>query len=308
MSEYSQIDSLFSDIETTDLSEKDTAAISPHKETTTIFHPTYILHYDTLNFRYSLDSAAIKTYKVDLTVGDGGNVKGFIGNSIRPVLKHQDGIFLILLLSFFLIGKMIQRGHSYFVKGLRLLATFREKRDDFSEITIKEFWGNLFLIILPAFLVSLLSYQYLQNGDDTIHPPGHIWCTIIGFTLVISLFVLFKYLFYSLIGYTFDVKEEMTSYLRVYFALNELFGILIFIPTLIFLYFGTYPQTILLIVIILYLITRVILFLRLIFFFLSKKINFLFGIVYLCSVEISPYVFLILGFIFFYKEDFFCVL
>jgi hypothetical protein len=132
--------------------------------------------------------------------------------------------------------------------------------------------------------------------------------TIGGFTLGISAFLLLKYLFYLLIGYTFDEMEFVQKYLSSYLFLIELFGILVFIPVLIFLYAGVDQEVTLIVVLTLFLTTRIILFSRIIAFFFNKKVNFLFGIAYLCSVEIVPYLFLVLGFVYLYKEDFFCIL
>lgn len=271
-------------------------------------HSAYMFHYDSLSFKYSLDSAAVKAYGVGSSVADGGNSNGFHGEPIPHILKHQDSVFLSLLLCFFLISKIIQRGHSFFFEGVRVLFTFREKRDVFNEITLKEFWGNLFLLLLPAFLMALLGYQYLQSTDDVLRPPGHTWMTIGGFTLLIAVFLFAKYMFYLLLGYTFDEKDFIQKYLRAYLILVELFGILVFIPVLVFLYASAGLEIALITVFALFLITRIILFSRIIVFFFNKKVNFLFGIAYLCSVEIVPYLFLVLGFVFIYKEDFFCIL
>lgn len=268
----------------------------------------YMLHYDSLHFSYTLDSTAVKSYQLSASSTSLGSFKGYSGNQIPSMLKHHDSIFLSLLLCFVLICKIIQRGYRFFFEGFRLLTTFREKKDLFNEITIKEFWGNLFLILLPSFLVSLLAYQYLQNSDDVLRQSSHIWLTLTGFILIIAGFLSLKYLFYLLIGYTFDIRDFVHQYLRAYLILLELLGILIFVPTLVYLYAGAYQQVVLIIVAILFLIIRLILFSRLIAFFFNKKVNFLFGIIYLCSVEIIPYIFIIMGFAYLYKENIFCIL
>jgi Domain of unknown function (DUF4271) len=314
MTEFSQTDSMLPVAgDSMMLVSKDSVAVNSPKEVRLFTeedfaHSSYIFHYDSLSFKYTLDSAAIKAYAVDLSVGNNTNKNGFQGEAIPQMLKHQDSIFLSLLFCFFLISKIIQRGYRFFFEGLRVLFTFREKRDVFNEITIKEFWGNLFLILLPAFLMALLGYQYLQNADDVLRPSTHAWMTIGGVTLAISAFLLVKYLFYLLIGYTFEEMDFIRKYLRAYLVLIELFGILVFIPILVFLYAGVNQEIALIVVLALFLITRIILFSRIIVFFFNKKVNFLFGIAYLCSVEIIPYLFLVLGFVFLYKEDFFCIL
>ncbi len=285
-----------------------------HKEKTqTIFSKSdflkseYILNYDSVHFKYTLDSAVIKAHGLDVKSQMTQNSNGFLGNSLPPMLKNQDGISLTLLLCFFLICKVIQRGYRFFFEGLRLL-TFQEKKDVFNEVTIKEFWGNLFLILLPAYLLSLLAYQYFQYNDDVWRPPSHLWMTIVGFTLIIVSLLLVKYLFYELISYTFDIKEFVQKYLRSYFVLLELFGILIFVPVLVYIYAGNDQKIIILTVLILFLATRLILFSRLLAFFFNKRVNFLFGFAYLCTVEIIPYIILFLGFQFLYKEDIFCII
>jgi hypothetical protein len=273
-----------------------------------LLHPAYIFQYDSAKCALSLDSTSVKAFGTGLAMSDFSKGSGFLGDPILPMLRQQDGIFLALLVCFLLISKILQRGYRFLFEGVRFMATFRERRDTFNEITIKEFWGNLFLTLQPAFLIALVAYQFFQQRYGMVEAPWHGLVTITSFTLLIAIFLIFKYFYYLLIGYTFDIKDFVLRFLRVNLVLLELLGILIFVPTLAYLYGTSYQQIFLIAIVALFSITQIILFSRLIVFFFNKRVNFLFGIAYLCAVEIAPYVFLAFGFSFLYKEDFFCIL
>lgn len=273
-----------------------------------LLHPAYIFRYDSLKNTFSLDSASAKAFGTARTLADITRPGGLWGDALPRMLNRQDGIFLSLLLCFILTSKILQRGYRFVLEGLRLLVTFREKVDAFNEITIKEFWGNLFLTFQPAFLIALLVYSYLQQGDTVPRTPLHQWLTIGSFTFGLIAVLYLKYLYYLLLGYTFQIGSFIRRHVRIYVVLLELFGVLIFVPTLVYLFSDSYRHEVLWLIAGLFAVTRIILFSRLIAFFLAKKVNFLFAIVYLCSVEIVPYILVIYGFVFLYKADFFCVL
>lgn len=268
----------------------------------------YMLKYDSAKFSYSMDSASVKAYKMGNSIEQIAKGNGLWSEPIPNMLKQHDGIFLSLLICFLIICRILQRGHNFFMESIQMLVTLREKKDTFNEITIKEIWGSLFLGSLSAFLISLIFYQFIQQTDHVVRPLHHDWQTVVGFTVVVSVFFLVKYLFYSLVGYVFSMKEFIESFRKTYLMILEMFGLLAFIPALIYLYNYNFQHLMAIVTLVLFVLSHLILFSRLIAFFFNKKVNFLFGIAYLCSVEIVPYIYLAFGLSFLYKEDFFCIL
>lgn len=83
----------------------------------------------------------------------------------------------------------------------------------------------------------------------------------------------------------------------------EILGILFFIPTLFLLYADYLHTEIAIFMLILFIVSQLILFYRMIVYFIREKFSFLFMIAYLCTIEIVPYIFLAAGLILLYKTD-----
>lgn len=233
---------------------------------------------------------------------------GLTGLPPSSLLRQQDGIFFILITCFVFLGLFLQRGYSFFSKSIVMLFSFRKQEELSNQLIVKEAWESIFLSLLPPLLVSLLLFQYFQLNDMGEHPPYHTVTTLVGFTLTISVFLIIQHFIYSAIGFIFDGKAEMLLYQRMRIIGTEMFGILIFAPTIVTLYSAEYAIYILWGLLGIFVTFKLVLFSHFITIFLRQKGSILIGICYLCGVEVAPYVLLFLGMQFAYKEGIFCIL
>lgn len=223
-----------------------------------------------------------------------------IRNSFR--LDSEDGVLLLLLLCFLCFARIYKGGFSFFKENINLMFSSRQNANMFSETTATEFWINFILIFQTTLLASIVVFDFLlESGKYGIQE--HSFIAIILFMLVISAFLLLKYVFYRFLGYLFDIKEYVRIWLRSYMIILEMLGVIAFIPTLMLVYAQSLHSELLIFFFGLFLLGKLILFYRLIVFFLRQHVNFLFLIVYLCNVEIIPNLILYQVLVYLYQVD-----
>ncbi|MDH6355404.1 hypothetical protein M2132_001746 [Dysgonomonas sp. PH5-45] len=229
---------------------------------------------------------------------------GHKGKDRLPSLKGEDGIFALLLLSFMLLAFVYKRGISLFDRrGLLSLLSDRSERVSFKETTAADAWGNGLLFFQAILLSSIVLYDLFFETSTYITSTTSSFITVILFVVTLFIFVGIKYVFYKFMGYLFDVQGLINTWKKDYVSLINIFGICIFLPTLVLIYADHFHFLAFLLSFILFILTRLVIFYRTISFFLQQKVNFLFLITYLCSVEILPYISLYFGLNFLFETD-----
>lgn len=228
--------------------------------------------------------------------------KGHAGDYKVFSLEQDDGIFALLLISFLCITRIYNHGSSFFTENVRILFSTRKELSPFIPTTIKEFWFNFILIFQSILLGSIIAFDYILNLEKNTQPI-HSFYTILLFIGTIGLFLGIKYSIYKLIGYIFNIRDRIQIWLRSYMITIEMLGIVAFIPVLVLIYSQQYYTIVISFLICLFIVSRMIIFYRIIVFFMQSNVNLLFLIAYLCALEIIPYIFLYNILVFLYKID-----
>lgn len=217
-------------------------------------------------------------------------------------LEQDDGVLALLVLCFLFFTRIFKGGLTFFKENARLLFSTRENLNLFSETTVTEFWFNFILIFQTILLSAIVIFDVFLESDE-YKVPQHSFYTIILFMLTISVFLLLKYLFYRALGYLFDIRDRIRIWLRSCTIVLSMTGIIAFVPTLMMVYSQNLHNYLLIFFLVLFIISQLILFYRVITFFLQGNVNFFFLIAYLCGVEIIPYIILYQVLIYLYKVD-----
>jgi len=273
----------------------DSARILRAQEDSVLNHQLYTLEKDS-SIYFSSDK--LSAYILEEQNEDSG-YKGIE----RPfTLEGDDGIFALLLICFVFFTRIYKGGFSFFKENSRLLLSARKNLSMFSETTTTEFWFNFILLFQTVLLASIIMFDSFLELEQYPVPQNSFY-TVSLFTVTISIFLGIKYLLYRLAGYLFNMQSHIDIWLRNYMIVLEMMGIIAFIPTLMLVYSQNFHQYLLLFFLVLFILSRIILFYRLITFFLRAHVNFLFLIAYLCSLEIIPYFILYQILIYLYKID-----
>lgn len=230
----------------------------------------------------------------------------------HPILKHLDSEpimqvesyrapknleipFLISIIGLLLTALLFYRNRGYLY---HLITAF--KNPNLTQRQLKEMIQQNSLVNSIFNLLALLSFAFyafvflkqtqvklINNWSDSQLLIGLILAFVIGYSL--------RVLFQKLIGYIFEISEEMNIYVFQLLLTAKILGILL-IPFTVLLYFGEgdYLNTILYLSIFLILVSLLLKYLRSGFLFKAfigfSKFHF---ILYLCASEILPFLILL---------------
>jgi len=202
---------------------------------------------------------------------------------IREIISN-DSLTLILFGSFFLLIILKKIDSNIFYQNLNFFR--KNSRNNFSNNLIGIKFSE---IIYNTLFVSnsslLLTFFYNQNFDIAVY---------LKYAKYLIIFFLFKSLFDVIIGSLFSVKKMMINYIYLKFVFKNSLGILLLFFNFFIAYsiFDNHNITLIFVSIsVLYLIYSYFS----IFFFMKIAIykNWFYFILYLCTLEIIPYYYLI---------------
>ena len=222
---------------------------------------------------------------------------GFQGVALPFSTFAESMIFLIFLGCFFLFSIIFNR------EGVALTGNFRNIFSSGSryhtsiykeQITTTEIWGEVFLMLQSAVVFSIVLFVFSWDKGLSVMPQKYYYLFFAGAFLGLSAFLGLKYLIYKAIG-SFMFTSEMNQWIGRYFWIVELLGILCFIPAMFFVYLQEYREVALIVLFGIFLASRLVVVVTLLIFFVKNKIGILYFIVYLCGVEIAPYLIIYKG-------------
>ena len=217
-------------------------------------------------------------------------------------LERVDGLFALLLLCFLSLACIYKGRLVFFKENISFVLFSRKNINQLGETTASEFWYNFILVFQFLLMSSIFLFILFQKSDNTYIPPNS-FLTLLMFILAISLFGTLKYLFYKLAGFIFDIQTSIKKWIRSYIIMLEIMGLIAFLPILFLVYANYWHGFLIIFLITLFAISRLIIIYRITLFFFQEKVNFLFSIAYLCSVEIIPYFLLYKVLLYLYKID-----
>lgn len=216
-------------------------------------------------------------------------IKGKDGDA-RTLLPGYDSGVMSLIIVVFLFIIVNLRHYSTFLKSFRnKLFSIREQENAFDEKnTVSELRILLSLIILTCLCEGIFIFAYINlEGIET--PP---FASIGLLTLVCGLYYVWQLLVYTLVGNTFTSHKRAVMWLKGFNASQSLLGILLVIPAMIALFNPSQWLTLCTIAAILYILTRTIFIIKGFRIFYDNSLGLIYFILYLCSLEIIPLIWL----------------
>ena len=149
---------------------------------------------------------------------------------------------------------------------------------------------NILLFIPQVLAVSLFILLFLKTQGTVIEQPIPLFIQV---CCLYGVFVLAKFIIEKLVGVIFNLDKIINKYLYEKMSYRNLIGVFVFVGNLIFFY--VYPPSVNLLIVFI----AVVVILNAITLFYSYKTNsrlifseFFYFILYLCALEISPYIIL----------------
>lgn len=221
---------------------------------------------------------------------------GTIGTPM-PFSLWIHSIFFLLFLFCFILYAFIFRWEGAALKGdLKSIFTFGKYSTSThkSQVTKTEIWGEFYLILQTLILFSILIFSWLWSNGFSVYPAGVQSLVFAGIFAGLSLLIYMKILGYRLVG-TFFLKEDMKEWVTYYSRMMEILGIAFFLPAVFYVYLHEIRNIILIALVVLFFISRLVIYIELLNIFVKNKIGPFYFFVYLCGTEIAPYLILYKG-------------
>lgn len=284
------------------------------QDTTSIDTVSYVLRNGGVQ---SVDSLS-----TDVSVGCFQPFEGIVSNSISHALvadssQWMDGyqgvlfafppqlnslFFLLFLVCFLLFVAVFHHGKVMLLENMRgIFSIIIPNQSVYNRqgVVVKT-WNEVFLIAQTILVLSIAIFTFFRNvyfHSMTFYQGAILYGTIVLLMVMVFLFRYFIHRYGGVLIIRSGMKEWTVFYLRTV----ELLGIASFLPSLFLMYVSANAQLFYMLLLGLFLISRFIIFWNLLSIFVKNKMGILYFIVYLCGVEIVPYVFLYKGAVFFIK-------
>lgn len=250
------------------------------------FSPYKVIANDSTGIHFKKDSIAYSLQSVE---------NGKVGIPRNYPLYENSLFFLIFLLclsifSFFyrISGESIRN---------RLEEEFRRKRHSLSyseQVTAADVWADFFMIVQTILIAAMVAYKYFGQQEFVLSSTESKTIYFIGLGMFFGFFILVRLLIFRLFGSVF-FSSDVSGLMSKYLSLIGFMGILSFVPAFIFVFAPQFSQIMLIILIIIFFISRVIIIASVLDIFVKHRLGYLGFIVYLCGVEILPYFLLYFG-------------
>lgn len=166
-----------------------------------------------------------------------------------------------------------------------------------NQVTKTEVWGGFYLFLQTLMIFTIIIFSWWWSDGFSEYS---LETKILGFGGVFLALVLLAYLkivVYRLIG-IFFLPNDLRSWATYYSRVMEILGVLAFVPAVFYVYLHELRDIMMVVLITLFFISRVGIYLGLLNIFVKNKISPFYFFVYLCGIEIAPYLLLYKGVLF----------
>lgn len=257
-------------------------------------NPPVLTTSDSLSVN-SNDSLSVVTPKVEVVKPLKIESTTYIAKDqkVLPTSSFQDSKLFLLILVLFSLGLLgyMRIKSSRFLKTIfKGLFSHHESRKLFTTVNIRNSIHSVMLDLLFSINMGILIYEV---ASMMMSVRGYLFSLAIftGSVVAVAFYFLTKNFLYRLVGYIFSTKEETNEYLFFVGIVNKTYGIVI-TPILIILPFTTGSATYITIgvAIALYGFLYLIQLFRALKIILKKAISLFYYILYLCTLEILPFI------------------
>lgn len=218
----------------------------------------------------------------------------------RPYsVKMSDSIILLMFLSLFLFISVFAKGRDYVRHMFQNLFTDTDKESIFIDnSTTSEYRIRFFLLLQTTISLAVLFFFLIKTPNGILSMPERETFMLISlFILVIFIFWGIKWLINKILGFIFFEKDKVNLWQNNYFSALSLYGVAFF-PVLVLLINAPSMHIIEIsryILIVFFILGFIIITYKGIRFFLTKPHGILYFMLYLCALEIIPYIGLYMG-------------
>lgn len=213
---------------------------------------------------------------------------------IEPQPRHElpgyDSGVMTLVIGVFVIITLNFRHYTTFLKTFtQNLFSVRKRANVFDErSTVSETRVLLSLILLLCLSEGILLFSFLRLRGSLLPNLAGIG----SLTVLAAVYYILQLVAYHTVGYVFTSRARAVMWLKGFNASQSLLGICIAPPALLALFNPAIVPTLLSISVILYVVARIIFIYKGFRIFYNNSLALIYFILYLCSLEIIPLIFI----------------
>ena len=216
--------------------------------------------------------------------------KGVEGSLPLFPLHIGSVFFIIFLLCFTIFSFVFSRERTALTGNFNTIISLRSRLTAAykEQVTTAEVWGEFFMIFQTILLFSIILFTYLL---EKYFPLLTIRDLAVNFLLILFLLSVLsglKFLIYRSISLIF-LQNDIKNWINRYFRLLEFTGIILFLPTILYLYLPDIRNIMQLVILLIVIINRLIVIVELLNIFVKNKVGRFYFFMYLCGTEIAPY-------------------
>ncbi|MDR3218407.1 MAG: DUF4271 domain-containing protein [Dysgonamonadaceae bacterium] len=210
--------------------------------------------------------------------------------------------FIVFLACFLIFVYIISQRAKLLSSMLSSLFRHNNQQSIFFESVNNELLNKLMLGFQSVLILSVILYcQAVHEKIVSPEMPAQMFIFMGRTSLLLIIFILYKYVSYLLAGTVFFKKEAISRWKESFFSIVCLSGTILFIPTLI-LFYVEKAYVFCMYFFLLYLfILLLIVFYKIYLLFFQKKGLLLYFILYLCTQEIIPLLLIYRGFVYLFN-------
>lgn len=202
--------------------------------------------------------------------------------------KTDDGIAIILLCCFLVSAYVLSRAKKFLWQQGSNFFLHKERTSIFSASTATDMHYLLLLVIQTCVLIGICFFNYFDNINPGLisHIPSYLLLGI--YSAVCIIYILFKWLVYSFLGWVFFDKGTTDMWLESYSTLLYYVGFALFPFVLFLIYFDLNTDFMVIIGFGFIIIAKILIFYKWLKFFFKNIYGLLLLILYFCALEIIP--------------------
>lgn len=197
------------------------------------------------------------------------------------------GILLMLVISFLIIAFCYRNGRKYFSTLVSNTWSVRRTKNHLDDHTMTETLTMLSLILQTVIMEGLIAFSAFKTFGIEMKSVG---TSVLAFVAFAGLLYVAQILIFRMIGFIFAKKIETDLWVQGFNASQSLMGLIISPVAILMLFFPVYSYPMLIIAAIIYITARFAFLLKSFRVFYSNLFQCFYFILYLCALEIVPYV------------------
>ena len=222
-----------------------------------------------------------------------------MNNPISLKQAENNWGFILFFVCFLIIVSMVSKKNKFFLSLFSRLFRNKERNSMFFETVTNETLNKCFLCFQTIILLSIITYCYAVYENYILISSLTDMLIFIGkISFLLSIFLLYKFVSYYMIGAIFFKKETVIQWNDDFFSLISINGIFLFLPVLILFYIEKAYIFCIYFFIFYFILNLFFIFYKIYTLFFHDKQRLLYFILYLCTQEIIPLYLIYRGFLF----------